>query len=147
MYPVNVSPVVLTSSSTSSITSSVGRNDYRDRMRQRNVVLDPGLDRLLVVAAGRAGVSVNRFVVGLIEQEVARAGISVGRGSDGGTSQAGVGVGLSGGRVGDGDSERVSAAGGSIDWDALLEAGRAAKLVGAVEEPLFGEPDPLDVIA
>jgi hypothetical protein len=116
-------------------------------MRQRNVVLDPGLDRLLVAAAGRAGVSVNRFVVGLIEQEVARGGYGDGRRGDGGTSQAGVGVGLSGGRVGDGDFERVPGAGGSVDWDALLEAGRAAKLVGAVEEPLFGEPDPLDVIA
>ncbi len=147
MYPVNVGPVVLTSSTTSSITSSVGRNDYRDRMRQRNVVLDPELDRLLVVAAGRAGVSVNRFVVGLIEQEVARDCERAERRDSGGTSQAVGFVGSPGGRGSGGDLERVSAQGGSVDWDALLEAGRAAKLVGAVEEPLFDEPDPLDVIA
>ena len=125
----------------------MGRNDYRDRMRQRNIILDPGLDRLLVAAAKASGVSVNRFVVGLVEQEVARAGDGAGRGSDGGTSQAGVDVGLPGGRVGDGDLERVPAQGGSVDWVSLLERGRAAKLVGAVEPPLFDEPDPLDVIA
>lgn len=110
-------------------------------------MLDPGLDRLLVAAARAAGVSVNQFVIGLVEREVGYADTGAGRGSDGGTTQAGVGVGLSGGRVGDGDLERVSVAGGFVDWDALLEAGRSARLRGAVEPPLFGEPDPLDVIA
>jgi hypothetical protein len=123
----------------------VGRNDYRDRMKQRNVILDPALDRLLVGAARAAGVSVNQFVVGVIEQEVARAGFGVGRGSDGGVEASGVGVGLSGGRVGDGDFERVSGSGRRVDWDGLLEAGRVAKVRGV--QPVLGEPDPLDVIA
>jgi hypothetical protein len=125
----------------------MGRNDYRDRMRQRNIILDPGLDRLLVAGARAAGVSVNRFVVGLIEQEVARAGDGAGRGSDSGVAAAGNVAGAPGGRGGDGDLERVPVQGRSVDWEGLLEAGRAAKLVGAVDVPMFDEPDPLDVIA
>jgi len=125
----------------------MGRNDYRDRMRQRNIILDPGLDRLLVAAAKAAGVSVNRFVVALIEREVDDAGDGAGRGSDGGVAAAGVVVGASGGRGGDGNFERVPVQGGPVDWRVLLERGRAAKLAGAVEVPMFDEPDPLDVIA
>lgn len=90
-------------------------------MRQRNVVLDPELDRLLVVAARGAGVSVNRFVVGLIEREVAGVGRGDGRRSDSGTQAPGVGVGLSGGQVGDGDSERVSVSGGPVGLVSLFE--------------------------
>jgi hypothetical protein len=41
----------------------------------------------------------------------------------------------------------VPAAGGPVNWDALLEQGRAAKLARVVEVPMFAEPDPLDVIA
>jgi hypothetical protein len=41
----------------------------------------------------------------------------------------------------------VPVSGGPVAWDVLLERGRAAKLVGAVEPPLFDDPDPLDVIA
>lgn len=125
----------------------MGRNDYRDRMRQRNIILDPGLDGLLVAAARAAGVSVNRFVVALIEREVDDAGDGAGRGSNNGTSAAGSFVGASGGRGGDGNSERVSVSGGPVDWVGVLERGRAAKLAGAVEPALFDEPDPLDVIA
>jgi hypothetical protein len=116
-------------------------------MKQRNVILDPALDQRLVAVARERGLSVNQFVVGLIEQEVARAGFGVGRRGNGGVAASGVGVGLSGGRVGDGDSVGVSGSGRRVDWDGLLEAGRAAKLVGVVEEPLFDDPDPLDVIA
>ena len=126
----------------------MGRNDYRDRMRQRNIILDPGLDRLLVAGAKAAGVSVNRFVVGLIEQEVARGSYGDGRRGDGGVEAPGVGVGLSGGRVGDGDSVGVSGSGRRVDWDGLLEAGRAAKRpVHDSVQPVLGEIDPLDVIA
>ena len=125
----------------------MGRNDYRDRMRQRNIILDPGLDRLLVAGAKASGVSVNRFVVGLIEQEVARGSYGDGRRGDGGVEAPGVGVGLSGGRVGDGDLERVSGQGGPVDWQGLLEAGRLAKGRVHSVQPVLGEPDPLDVIA
>lgn len=125
----------------------MGRNDYRDRMRQRNIILDPGLDRLLVAAAKAAGVSVNRFVVGLIEQEVARGSYGDGRRGNSGTQTPGVADGSPGGRGGDGDSVGLPVSGGTVDWVSVLERGRAAKLVGAVEPPLFDEPDPLDVIA
>lgn len=125
----------------------MGRNDYRDRMKQRNVVLDPALDQRLAAAARAAGLSVNQFVVGLIEREVAHAGDGDGRRGSAGVAAAGNVAGSSGGRGGDGYFERLPVSGGSVDWDGLLERGRAAKLAGAVEPPLFDDPDPLDVIA
>lgn len=125
----------------------MGRNDYRDRMKQRNVVLDPALDQRLAAAARAAGLSVNQFVVGLIEREVAHAGDGAGSRGSGGVAAAGFAAGAVGGRGGDGYLERLPVSGGSVDWDGLLERGRAAKLVGAVEPPLFDDPDPLDVIA
>ena len=125
---------------------AVGRNDYRDARKQRNLILDHGLDACLVAAAKAAGVSVNEFVTRLIEEAV-NVGERDGRGDRGRTAEAVVGVGAPGGRDRGGDSERVPAAGGPVNWDALLEQGRAAKLARVVEVPMFAEPDPLDVIA
>ena len=124
---------------------AVGRNDYRDARKQRNVVLDHALDDRLRVVAKERGLSVNEFVVRLIEREVGYAGDDCGRGDRAGVASSGVAVGAAGGRGGGGDSVGVSAAGRSVDWDGLLEAGRRAK--ARYEEPVLVEPDPLDVIA
>ena len=124
---------------------AVGRNDYRDARKQRNVVLDHALDdRLRLVAKGR-GLSVNEFVVSLIEREVGYGGDDCGRGDSAGVASSGGGAGAGGGRGGGGDSVGVSVAGRSVDWDGLLEAGRRAKAVQV--QPVLVEPDPLDVIA
>lgn len=81
-------------------------NRWRAVRRQRNLVLDQDLDGLLVSAAKSANMSVNGFVVALIEE-------ACGGGSD---SESGVGsriaasgrdLGLSRRGFGDGDVERV----------------------------------------
>ncbi len=124
----------------------MGRNDYRDARKQRNLILDHGLDGRLVAAARGGRVSVNEFVVRLIEEAVGYAGGDCGRGDCSGVASAGDCVGAAGGRGGGGDSVGVSVEGGFVDWVAIVEAGRAAKqpqprLLEVVE------PDPLDVIA
>jgi hypothetical protein len=115
-------------------------------MKQRNLILDPGLDRLLVASAKGAGVSVNQFVTDLIAREVSGVGEYFGRGVGGGGSSEGAGVGVSGGRGGDGAVVGLSGAGGSVvpDWAAILE--RGARLKQRSPEPVL-EVDPLDVIA
>lgn len=92
----------------------MGRNDYRDARKQRNVVLDPGLDRLLVRVAADAGVSVNQFVVWLIEEA---CGVGGDRGSRVGSGIASSVdcVGAPGGGVGDGYAVGVSGSGGFVD--------------------------------
>lgn len=124
---------------------AVGRNDYRDARKQRNVVLDHALDDRLRVVARERGLSVNEFVVRLIEREVGYGGGDSGRGDRSGDQASGGVVGAGGGRGGGGDSVGVSAQGRSVDWDGLLQAGRRAKARYA--EPVLDEPDPLDVIA
>lgn len=119
------------------------RNAYRDVRKQRNLVLDRGLDARLVVAARGARVSVNEFVVRLIE-EVCGVGECDGSGVGGGVAASGGGAGAGGGRVGDGVVVGVSGGSGrSVDWAAILERGRRP-----VQRPVESvEPDPLDVIA
>lgn len=124
----------------------MGRNDYRDARKQRNLILDHGLDGRLVAAAKGERVSVNEFVVRLIEEAVGYAGGDSGSGDCAGVASAGGFVGAAGGRGGGGDSVGVSAAGGSVDWVAIVEAGRAAKKPQPVLLEVV-EPDPLDVIA
>lgn len=85
-------------------------NRWRAVRRQRNLVLEPGLDRLLVLAAKSANMSVNGFVVALIEEACGAGSNSESRVGDG-IAAAGVGVGLSGGGFGDGNVERVSGEG------------------------------------
>lgn len=123
----------------------MGRNDYRDARKQRNVVLDHALDDRLRVVARERGLSVNELLVRLIEREVGYAGDDYGRGDRSGVAASGVGVGAERGRGGGGDSVGLSAAGRSVDWDGVLEAGRRAKAVQV--QPVLVEPDPLDVIA
>lgn len=124
----------------------MGRNDYRDARKQRNLILDHGLDGRLVAAARGAGVSVNEFVVRLVEEAVGYAGGDSGRGDCSGVASAGGVVGAAGGRGSGGDSVGVSAAGGPVNWNAVLEAGRAARKPQPVLLEVV-EPDPLDVIA
>ena len=85
-------------------------NRWRAVRRQRNLVLDRSLDDLLVLTARSANMSVNGFVVALIE-EACGAGADSGFGDSSGTSAAGGGVGLSGGGFGDGDAVGVSSSG------------------------------------
>lgn len=125
---------------------AVGRNDYRDARKQRNLILDHGLDGRLVAAARGAGVSVNEFVVRLVEEAVGYGGDDCGRGDRSGVASAGGGAGAGGGRGSGGDSVGVSAAGGSVNWNAVLEAGLRAKRPQPVLLEVV-EPDPLDVIA
>lgn len=73
-------------------------------------MLDRSLDDLLVLAARSANMSVNGFVVALIE-EACGAGSDSGFGDSSGTSASGGGVGLSGGGFGDGDAVGVSGEG------------------------------------
>jgi hypothetical protein len=89
-------------------------------MKQRNLILDPAVDRLLVAAARGVGVSVNQFVTDLIVREVAGVGEYYGRGVGCGGSSEGVGVGVSGGRYGDGSVVGVFGAGRPV-VDELLE--------------------------
>lgn len=124
----------------------VGRNDYRDARKQRNLILDHGLDGRLVAAAKGARVSVNEFVVRLIEEAVGYAGDDCGRGDCSGVEASGGGAGAGGGRGGGGDFVGVSAQGGSVNWNAVLEAGLRAKRSQPVLLEVV-EPDPLDVIA
>lgn len=85
-------------------------NRWRAVRRQRNLVLDLDLDRLLVSAARSANMSVNGFVVALIE-EACGGGSDSGSGVGSRVAASGGGVGLSGGGVGDGDAVGVSCAG------------------------------------
>ena len=85
-------------------------NRWRAVRRQRNLVLDTGLDDLLVLAARSANMSVNGFVTALIE-EACGAGTNSGFGYSAGTSAEGDCSGLSGGAFGDGDVVGVSSAG------------------------------------
>jgi hypothetical protein len=118
-------------------------NRWRAVRRQRNLVLSVELDGLLVSAAKHANMSVNGFIVELIE-EACNAG-NYRRSADcDGVASSGGNVGSSGGGVGDGDVVGVPSQGRTVDWDAILQAGRAKK---TVREPVQVEPDPLDVIA
>lgn len=85
-------------------------NRWRAVRRQRNLVLEQDLDRLLVSAAKSANMSVNGFVVALIE-EACGAGSNSGFGYRDGVAASGGGVGLSGGGFGDGDVVGVSGEG------------------------------------
>ena len=85
-------------------------NRWRAVRRQRNLVLEPGLDELLVLAARSANMSVNGFVVALIEEACGAGTNSESRVGDG-VAASGGGVGLSGGGFGDGYVERVSSSG------------------------------------
>lgn len=85
-------------------------NRWRAVRRQRNLVLDLDLDRLLVLAARSANMSVNGFVTALIE-EACGAGTNSGFGGCDGTSAEGDCAGLSGGGFGDGDVVGVSGEG------------------------------------
>lgn len=124
----------------------MSRNDYRDARKQRNLILEHGLDARLVAVARAGRVSVNEFVVRLIEEAVGDVGECGGRAGGGGVASEGGGAGAVGGRVGDGGVVGVSGgAGRSVDWDAILQAGRSAKPVR--ESVRVVEPDPLDVIA
>lgn len=118
-------------------------NRWRAVRRQRNLVLSVELDRLLVSAAKHANMSVNGFIVELIE-ETCNAGDYRRSADRDGVEAAGDSAGSSGGGVGDGDAVGVSHQGRHVDWDAIFQAGRAKKVL---QEKDVVEPDPLDVIA
>lgn len=106
-------------------------------------MLSVELDGLLVSAAKRANMSVNGFIVELIE-EACDAGDYRRSADRDGVETSGGNVGSPGGGVGDGDAVGVPGQGRTVDWDAILQAGRARK---TVQKPVQVEPDPLDVIA
>lgn len=85
-------------------------NRWRAVRRQRNLVLEPGLDRLLVSAARSANMSVNGFVTALIEEACGGCSDS-GSGVGDGVAAEGCDSGLSGGGFGDGDVVGVSGEG------------------------------------
>ena len=85
-------------------------NRWRAVRRQRNLVLERSLDDLLVLAARSANMSVNGFVVALIE-EACGGGSDSGSGVGVGVAAEGCDSGLSGGGFGDGDVVGVSGAG------------------------------------
>ena len=85
-------------------------NRWRAVRRQRNLVLDVDLDRLLVLAARSANMSVNGFVTALIE-EACGAGSNSGFGDRDGVAAEGCDSGLSGGGFGDGDVVGLSSSG------------------------------------
>ena len=85
-------------------------NRWRAVRRQRNLVLDTGLDGLLVLAARSANMSVNGFVVALIE-EACGAGTNSESGVGSRTSAEGGRAGLSGGGFGDSHVVGVPGAG------------------------------------
>ena len=85
-------------------------NRWRAVRRQRNLVLERSLDDLLVLAARSANMSVNGFVVALIE-EACGAGSNSGFGDCVGVAAEGCDSGLSGGGFGDGDAVGVPSSG------------------------------------
>lgn len=106
-------------------------------------MLSVELDRLLVSAAKHANMSVNGFIVELIE-EACDAGDYRRSADRDGVEASGGDVGSPGGGVGDGDAVGVPGKGRTVDWDAIFQAGRAKKNPKA---EVVVEPDPLDVIA
>lgn len=125
----------------------MGRNDYRDARKQRNLILDPGLDGRLVAVARGGGVSVNEFVVRLIEEAVSDVGECGGQRGGVGVEASGGGSGAVGGRFGDGGVVGVfGGLGRPVNWESVLAAGYAAKASQPVLLDVV-EPDPLDVIA
>ena len=127
----------------------MARNDYRVGRKQRNVVLDPVLDDQVRAMAVACGVSVNEFIVRVLEREVASGGSGgVVPGVVGVAAAVECGCGRVGGRVGSGvagvGSGDGRVAGVTPDWDAIMAAGRAAKVVYPVDRV---GPDPLEEIA
>lgn len=129
---------------------AVAGNAYRVGRKQRNLVLDTPLDDQIRAMAVACGVSVNEFIVRVLEREVAGDGVggvvpgvagasqAVQRrfGAERGRDGSGVaGVGAGDGRV----------AGVSPDWGAIMAAGRRRP------EPVYQvdtvEVDPLEEIA
>lgn len=116
-------------------------NRWRAVRRQRNLVLAVGLDDRLVLAAKHANMSVNGFIVGLIE-EACDAGDHRGSADRDRVAPSVDRVGSSRGGVGDGDAVGVPGTGRPVDaFMALARQPRLARQVECVE------PDPLDVIA
>lgn len=127
---------------------AVAGNGYRVGRKQRNLVLDTPLDDRVRAMAVACGVSVNQFIVDVLEREVASGGERGVVPGDAGDSQAGqrrsgaergrVGSGAVGVGAGDVEQPRVTP-----DWDRIMAAGRAAKVV----YPVDTAPDPLEEIA
>lgn len=106
-------------------------------------MLSVELDGLLVSAAKRANMSVNGFIVELIE-EACDAGDYRRSADRDGVEASGGDVGSPGGGVGDGNAVGVPGKGRTVDWDAIFQAGRIKK---CTQTEAVVEPDPLDVIA
>lgn len=129
--------------------SAVAGNGYRVGRKQRNLVLDVPLDDRVKAMAVACGVSVNEFIVRVLEREVASDGSGGVVPGVAGDSQAGQrGFGAERGRVGSGavgvgagdvEQPRVSP-----DWDAIMAVGRQAKVVYPVDTMVV---DPLEEIA
>jgi len=85
-------------------------NRWRAVRRQRNLVLERSLDDLLVLAARSANMSVNGFVVALIE-EACGGGCDSVAGVGSRVAASGRDLGLSRRGFGDGDAVGVSGAG------------------------------------
>jgi hypothetical protein len=111
-------------------------NDYRVAKKQLSVVLDVDLIVAVKCAAVDGGVSVAEFVRGVLSAAVGVEG--VGSGGDG------FGV------VSVGGVNGVEVSGVRPDWDAILAAGRASKVVGWRHVPSqsdLAELDPIEEIA
>lgn len=128
---------------------AVAGNGYRVGRKQRNVVLDWLLDDKVRAMAVACGVSVNQFIVDLLEREVAGGGdggVEPGVAGDSAADKRGSGA--VGGRGGSG-AVGVSAGDGGVtrvgpDWEAILAAGRQSKPVYKVDTV---DTDPLEEIA
>lgn len=128
---------------------AVAGNGYRVGRKQRNLVLDTPLDDRIRAMAVACGVSVNEFIVRVLEREVASGGAGDGASGVAGASTADqCGFGVQRGRdgsdfvgvgAGDGGQPRVSP-----DWDAIMAVGRQAKVVYPVDTMVV---DPLEEIA
>lgn len=116
-------------------------NDYRRGRRQVSFVVDEGLwVAVKGVAAGR-GWSVTRLVTELLEREVCDGDVGVGSGCGACSSPGGAGAGQERGR--DRVDDPVEPSAGRVDWDALLQRGREAKM----QQVPVVRVDPIEEIA
>lgn len=117
------------------------RNDYRRDKKQVSFVVDEALWAAVKGAAAASGWSVTRFVTELLEREVGCGDVGVGPGGGARASAGGAGAGEERGR--DRVDDPVQSSVERVDWDALLQRGREAK-VQPVSNMML---DPIEEIA
>ena len=116
-------------------------NDYRRDKKQVSFVVDEGLWVAVKGAAAACGWSVTRFVTELLEREVGCGDVGVGPGGGARFAAGGAGAGEERGR--DRVDDPVQSSSQRVDWDALLQRGREAKVQPVPNMML----DPIEEIA